>query len=118
MKEKVTKKEIRTTNARIICVPYCALQSLLATETPFAYSTRREGWACDYYQIPREICISTGYAPIGKHMDYDFLDSYEKAARKICEETWEYQERKRRLDALIEDFAGDVERLYFNGKER
>lgn len=116
MKYKTTKKEIKANNPRIICVGYCNLQSLLATETPFAYSTRREGWACDYYMIPRNICISTGYAPIGKHVDYDFLANYENAARKIGEETYDWQERKHRLDALLADFAGDVERIVFEGK--
>ena len=114
MKKEMSKKEIRNTNAKIIRVPYCAIQFLLSTETEFAYSTRREGWACDYYMIPRGICVSTGYAPIGKHVDYDFLHQYDNAAREICNETWEWDKRKRRLDALLADFAGDVERLYFS----
>lgn len=114
MKARVTKKEIRNTNTRIICVPYCAIQFLLSTETEFAYSTRREGWACDYYMIPRNICVSTGYAPIGKHVEYDLLKKYDEAARQICNSTWIYSERKTRLDSLLNDFAGDIERLYFS----
>lgn len=114
MKKRVTTRKIRETNTRIICVPYCAIQSLLSTETEFAYSTRPEGWACDYYMIPRGICVSTGYAPIGKHVDYDLLQQYDNAAHQICNSTWEYSERKRRLDALLDDFAGDIERLYFS----
>ena len=117
MKYRTTKKAIRETEKRIISVTYCRLQNLLATESPFAYSARTEGWACDYYHVPRDICISTGYSPIGKHIDYDFLRQYDEAAKKICTETYDWETRKRRLDALLKDFAGDVERLYFKGKE-
>lgn len=103
MKREVTKNEIRRTEDRILCVTYCGLQNLLSSENAFAYSTRVEGWACDYYHIPRNICVSTGYSPIGKHIDYNL----------ICSETWMWEQRKPRLDALLADFAGDVERLYF-----
>lgn len=117
MKYRTTKKAIKETEKRIICVTYCRLQNLLATTEPFAYSVRTEGWACDYYEIPRGICISTGYSPIGKHIDYDFLKQYDEAAQKICQETYDWETRKRRLSALLADFAGDVEMKYFKGKE-
>lgn len=113
MKREVTKNEIRRTEDRILCVTYCGLQNLLSTENAFAYSTRVEGWACDYYHIPRNICVSTGYSPIGKHIDYNLIRKYDEAAAKICSETWMWEQRKPRLDALLADFAGDVERLYF-----
>lgn len=113
MKKEMSKREIRRTEDRILCVTYCGLQNLLSTENAFAYSTRVEGWACDYYHIPRNICVSTGYSPIGKHADYDFIKQYEDAASQICNSTWEWDKRKKRLDALLADFAGDVERLYF-----
>lgn len=119
MKYRTTKKNIKETyKSRIICVGYCNLQNLLRATDPFAYSTRVEGWACDYYEIPREICISTGYDPIGKHVDYDLLRQYDEAAEKILRKYHIWDEQKAKLNALLADFAGDIERLYFNKGRR
>lgn len=118
MKEERSKASIYKECNRILSVGYCNLQYLLNTTEPFAYSTREEGWACDYYLIPRGICISTGYDPIGKHVGYDFCHKYDEVARIICNETWDYETRKKRLNNLLADFAGDIEREVFNdGKE-
>jgi hypothetical protein len=117
MKKEVRESEIRKQyGKRIICVGYCHLQFLLKGTDPFAYSTRMEGWACDYYEIPRGICISTGYSPIGKHVDYDFLRKYDEAAREILSQYHIWDEQKAKLDALLEDFAGDIESMYLNKK--
>ena len=67
MKYKVTKKEIKAYHNQILQVGYCDLQDLLRFSEPVAYSTRAEGWACDYYEID-ELIISTGYAPIANKM--------------------------------------------------
>jgi hypothetical protein len=57
---------------------YCDLQTLLVHEIPWAYSVRREGWACDYYDIDGVI-ISTGYTPHGKkRIPYEICRKYEK----------------------------------------
>ena len=61
-------------------VSYCAMQSLLNYHSPFAYSTRAEGWACDYYDIDG-VCISTGYSPLNSRNmndDYKIINEYEK----------------------------------------
>ena len=63
MKLKATKKEMRDGYYYIMSVSYCSMQSLLREQTPFAYSTRTEGWACDYYDI-EGVLISEGYAPL------------------------------------------------------
>ena len=118
-KNRVTKKTAREISKRIISVGYCNLQHLLRYSEPWGYSTRAEGWACDYYDIPRGITISTGYSPIGKEISYDLCYQYDEAARKICEETcWDWQKQKARLNALLEDFAGDIERIYFTRKRK
>lgn len=76
MKLKTTKKEIRQGYSKIIRVGYCDLQHLLTYRSPFAYSTRVEGWACDYYDV-NGVCISTGYSPIGQKVDYDIIKKYD-----------------------------------------
>lgn len=121
MKKKISKSQMgKLYKGKIISTGYCNLQFLLNGIDPLYYSTRREGWACDYYKIPRGIIVCTGYDPIEKgasHISYDFARKYDEAAQKICYETYDWQERKRRLDALLEDFAGDVEQLYLKEKE-
>ncbi len=86
MKLKATRKEIKNGYRHILSIGYCALQTLLNYESPFAYSTRVEGWSCDYYDIDG-VCISTGYSTIGKYVDYELIREYEnKAQNKSREE--------------------------------
>lgn len=85
MKLHTTRKQIREANMPIIAVGYCDMQTVfevLGIE-PFAYSTRAEGWACDYYEIEGKAIISTGYAPIGKPIDGKGERALEERAREI-----------------------------------
>lgn len=63
IKYKTTKKAMKESYKTIIKIGYCDAQYLLKFENIIAYSTRVEGWSCDYYDI-EGILISTGYAPI------------------------------------------------------
>ena len=105
MKYKTTKKAIREMGDPVYCVGYCNLQNLLRTVDPFAYSTRAEGWACDYYYI-HDVIISTGYAPIGRKTDYNLCREYDQKALVIWSNynlTFEQQQEK--VEALIEEFV-------------
>ena len=86
MKLKTTRKQIRDAGMPIVAVGYCDLQTtfhVLGIE-PFAYSTRAEGWACDYYEIDGRFIISTGYAPIGQQVkDYKRMRAIEEKAREF-----------------------------------
>ena len=85
VKLKATKKEMREGYYYILSVGYCNMQSLLRERQPFAYSTRAEGWACDYYDIDG-VLISEGYAPLSnKNMakDYEVIKEYENKALEI-----------------------------------
>lgn len=83
MKFKTTQKAIKSGYSTIICVPYCGLQSLLHYESPIAYTTRREGWAADIYDMGGGVAIVTGYAPFGNiRPDYETRQKYEIAAEK------------------------------------
>ena len=59
MKLRATKKEMREGYDKVLRIGYCNAQNLLWGEEPFAYSTGRYGWCCDYYDIGG-VLISTG----------------------------------------------------------
>ena len=83
MKFKTTRKNMKENYSKIIKVGYCNISYLLQYETPIAYSTRAEGWACDYYEVDG-VLISTGYAPIGSIVpSYDVCHQYNVKAESI-----------------------------------
>ena len=102
MKCKTTAKAIRENyGSRILSIGYCDAQALLRYETPFAYSSGVYGWNCDYYDIDG-VCISTGYLPIGKHIDYEKLREAEAAAREIWDISGlDYESRARSVKAVL-----------------
>ena len=106
-KYRVTKKEMKERYGKaLIDIGNGTLQSMLTYCPPQAYSTRAEGWACDYYEIDG-ICLCDGYDPVGKKLfTYDEREAFEKAARNILDREWEYEKRKPLLDNLIADFVG------------
>lgn len=104
MKLQTTKKAINSNFSKIIRIGYCDLQNLLEYSTPFAYSAGLYGWACDYYEIDN-VCISTGYQPIGKHVNYELIKEYETKAEKIrYNNSLEYSERKAQISELLNEF--------------
>lgn len=109
MKYKVSKKTMKEAYGnRIIEVGYCQLQHLLSQQSANAYSTRAEGWACDWYEFPGFV-ICTGYAPIGKRLfSYEETEFWDKAAEKIIHEA-PWDEREKRINNLLADFVGEVE---------
>lgn len=111
MKTKVTKKSIQSQYRTILKVSYCALQYLLSFQNEFAYSTRAEGWACDYYDIDG-ICISTGYAPIGESVGYDICKEYDDKALVIkCDNSMSYEQQKELIDSLLNEFIEKVKEV-------
>lgn len=110
MKYKTTKKAVNEGYTRKICVTYCGLQNLLCYENEVAYITRREGWACDIYEIDGSTAIITGYAPFGNiRPAYDTIRKYDLAAEKIrYDYSLSYEDRKIKLDQLIKEFVEEV----------
>ena len=82
MKTKTTKKQIKSNFNTILSIGYCESQYLLYYKSPFAYSSDSGGWACDYY-ITDNVCISTGYRPIGDKVPYKLLSKLEYKACNI-----------------------------------
>lgn len=104
MKFKVTKKEMRQSGRDILKIGYCNAQFLLRGFDPVAYSERREGWACDYYDI-NGVYISTGYDPIGAKVDYDLIREYDKKAEAIWRDySRTYEDQEAAVNALLDDF--------------
>lgn len=83
MKLKTTNKQIRDSFDKVISIGYCDAQYLLEYKNPFAYTCGAYGWDADFYEIGN-VCISTGYRPIGEKVDYILLQGLEKQAQKIC----------------------------------
>lgn len=110
MKFKTTQKAIRANYNKIICVPYCGLQNLLNYENPIAYTSRREGWAADIYDMGGGVAIATGYAPFGNvRPGYDICRKYEKQAEKIRYNYALSYDRKRDMSkSLAKEFVKEV----------
>lgn len=104
-KYRTTKKAIREMGDPIYCVGYCNLQNLLKFRDPFAYSSRAEGWACDYYYL-HDVIISTGYSPIGHKTDYNLCHEYDNKAREVlCDYSLTWEQQRDKLEELIEEFV-------------
>ena len=110
MKFKTTQKEIRANYNTIICVPYCGLQNLLNYESPVAYTSRREGWAADIYDMGGGVAIVTGYAPFGNvRPSYELWERYERTAEKIrYDYSVSYEEQKNNMHQLQRAFIREV----------
>ena len=106
MKLKVTKKDIKESNNKILKIGYCQAQNLLNCENAFSYSSGVYGWSCDYYNIDGVI-ISTGYTPIGQEVSYNLIKKYDNKALKLQDlyyKDFDYKKHKKRMRKLIDEF--------------
>ncbi len=107
MKFKVTKKEMNSRYPQIIKIGYCDADNLLNFQEPIAYSTRVEGWACDYYDI-NGVLISTGYAPISKkctYSSYELIKEYDGKAREIISNyDLKWEEKQELVNELLSQY--------------
>lgn len=108
MKLQTSKKNIKNGFNTVISISYCGAQYLLYYKSPFAYSAGVYGWACDYYQIGAK-CISTGYNPIGKYVDYKKLCELEKKAEIIVHDyILDYDVKVKKIDLLLTELINSV----------
>ena len=110
MKYKTSKKNMKENYNKIIKIGYCDAQYLLQFEEPTAYSTRSEGWACDYYDVDG-VLISTGYAPTeskNANVDYETVKNYENKARDIIYSNNDYEDRKLKVKSLLKEFISEA----------
>ena len=110
MKFKTTKKAMKENYNKIAKIGYCNAQFLLKYIEPTAYSTRAEGWACDYYDI-NGILISTGYAPIepkNTNCTYDIVKIYDDKAREIVYGNDDYKTKVEKVNVLLSEFVATI----------
>lgn len=109
-KYRVTKKSMNEDYRIIISTGYCNLQHLLQYTEPFAYSTRAEGWACDYYDVDG-VLICTGYAPMkGKrnHSTYEIEHDYDNKARELRNTITDWEENIKAINTLLHEYVQKV----------
>jgi hypothetical protein len=105
MKLKTTKNQVKNNFNNILSLGYCDIQYLTHYKRPFAYSSGVNGWACDYYNIDG-VCLSTGYDPIGKNVDYKLVLKYEAKAQKISlDYNLDYKIREKKVNKLLIEFV-------------
>ncbi len=108
MKLQTTKKQIRQNFNTVLSIGYCDAQNLLDCKTPFAYSAGVYGWSCDYYQIGN-VCISTGYSPIGTPVNYELLNELERKAEQIKNDyNLSSSDREKQLNELLKQLIDSV----------
>ena len=89
---------------------------IFKTISPNYYSTRVEGWACDYYEIDG-LCICEGYSPVGKQiMSYDECKSFRDSAERIGKFT-PYNKELDELANLLKDFVATIKEK-LKGKQK
>ena len=108
MKLQTTNKQIKANFYKIIRIGYCDAQYLLNYKNPFAYTCGIYGWNADFYEIGN-ICISTGYRPIGEKVEYNLLQDIEKKAMNICLDcTLNTESKDMQLNLLIQELINSV----------
>ena len=109
MKVKITRNDINTNFVKVYSVSYCGAQSLLSTLEPFGYNAGVYGWNYDAYNMGNGICITTGYRPIGEHVDVDKLRLYEQSAERILyDHNKEWQAKQDEINNLLSKFISEV----------
>lgn len=107
MKYHTTKKELRENYNHIIGVSYCGCQYLTHYMNANSYCSGIYGWSCDNFDI-NGVLISTGYNYINgknaKGYKYEILEKYEKEAEKIVCSSIEWQEKKEKVNSLLNEF--------------
>lgn len=106
--EKITRKQVNMYK-NIICVPYCDLWYLLYFRNRTGYNSGVYGWNYDFYHINLNTCIVTGYRPFGNIKNYDLCDEYNEKAKNIIEDrTLSDEEKKEKVENLLEEFIEKI----------
>ena len=130
MKARISKKEVRNTNSRIISAGFCDMQFLLQYHDCYMCSADIYGWSCDYYIInsgntgmftPYTI-ISTGYRPLNNREtkpDDELLRLFEKYASLVLDSATEASTAVKQswLNRLLSAFVHHAVSMYDEPKE-
>lgn len=108
MTKRVTRKYV-IESYKVLKVGYCALQTLLAYETPQYYTAGVYGWNADVY-VFGDVAICTGYRPFGVAA-IDARLAEDHAIRIMREKNMTSTERKQAIGELLNKFL-DYNRKY------
>lgn len=107
-KVKITRKEIKARHTDVIAIGYCTAHNLLRYEDAWAYNAGVNGWNYDVYSIGTT-AITTGYNPIGRHIDYEIVKAYDEKAEAIAENrAMNYDEKKEAVRELLYKFIKEA----------
>lgn len=107
---KITRNDLYNFGAKkIIAIGYCNAWSLLNQEDRIGYNAGVYGWNYDAYYIDGVI-ITTGYCPIGEHVNYDLLQEYETRAEKVLsyDNKAPYDEKAAEVKRLLREFVSKL----------
>ena len=113
MKIKVTRKQLQAWSKKVVAIGYCGAQYLLSQETPIGYNAGVYGHNYNAYYVDGVI-ITTGYRPIGEHVDYDLLQEYETRAEKVLSSNVSpflqdiYDEKVAEVQRLLREFVSKL----------
>lgn len=104
MKTRITRQEARG-YAGTLKVGYGEAQSLLRYQNAYGYNCGVYGWNFDSYDI-NGVVINTGYRGlVGKSVDYELLNAYERKARALqCKCGLTYNQIKAYTNRLLNNF--------------
>ena len=107
--KKVTRGYINNHYNKVYAVSYCGAQAFLSPLSRFGYNAGKYGWNYDAYDMGNDICITTGYRPIGEHVDVDKLRLYEQSAERILyDRNKEWQTKQDEINTLLSKFISEV----------
>ena len=110
MKQRYTKKDVRSNSSTIIAIGYCKAYTLFPEGDAYGYSAGSDGWDCGYHMVfinNGGVTISTGYRTMGIHVDPDIVAEYERKARE-AQGTMGYEEYREALYKLQKEFVSVV----------
>lgn len=108
MKFRVAKREMRNQGLPIIAINYCGLGNFMNMFEPFAFSSGKYGWCCDYYQFNNAI-ISTGYSPIGIEPDEKAVEKCKNAGNQVYyDNQLKYEQKVAQATKVVDNFISEV----------
>lgn len=108
MKVQTTKKAVKNSYRKIVCVGYCNLQKLLVLEKPVAYTAGVYGWNADIYDLDG-IALVTGYRPFGDiNPSLELTRKYEQEATEVIYTMHNHEMQKKALKDLLNSFLEEV----------
>ena len=115
-KYRTTRKAIKEQfHNKVYFVPDGTMQIFNAVISPFAYTTRAEGWAADFYDFG-DICINEGYDPTGKRvMHYEDTKPFIEAYHDIKSRYLPHEQEQKLIQNLLNDFIGTIRAKLGNG---